>query len=292
MGDIAVEELPALMERAPGSLAASYLRAYHGLCAGEHVDFARLGSVRGHDALALGLASVALSAGRPDDLGASLGLCSFDASQLADAARKVIGGPRRISERMEIGCPGEAARPLVGLVNFEHAYGLGGYQAAVEIAQGNEIAWNPIALEKRRLAVLAAASMDAVADTISHYRQWFPAPLRGQFEWVISMALMRPDGDDAQPLIDSLPEDLRGFAEDFPSMHRKAQITELTPLAKASGRSCVRGLAWCRGWRPRGRRGGARRGPRRCRRGGRGRASRRGRALLQPLDGHLRVSPR
>lgn len=221
-GEFEVKQIIELAKAAAGTLASHYLQTYYALCTNTSASFATINTIKGNDSLALALASIALSAERADDVAVALKLCSFDTSRLSKAIRKLLEEPTRISGQTEIKIPEiEEATAFVNLVNFEYIYSRNAFQAAADFADNSEIAWNPIAAEKRALSNLVAASMVNSSDilfltrrTLDRHRPWFPEPLNSQFKTALAIALIRLDAEQVRACVEVMPKELSQFAQD------------------------------------------------------------------------------
>lgn len=218
---ISVDRIHELAKTADGSVASAYLAAYYALCTGGSVSFAALQPIKGNDALAFGLASIALSARRADDVVSALKLCSSDASGVAAAALKLLEGPKQISEPVEAVVPAGSGTAFVELISFEYFYGLGAFQSANDLSESTDIAWNPIAAEERELSRLGAACLinspeipDMTFMAIKRYRQWFPKRFINQLKTALSVALSTLSDEQAAAMIEAMPEELQEFAQD------------------------------------------------------------------------------
>ena len=238
-GKIEVKHIVELAESAAGSFASSYLLAYYTLCTDKPADFAAIQKTKGHDRLALALASIALSIGRADDTIATLQLCSFDTSSAISVVRKLLEEPTQIDGQMGIAIPEtEETIAFINLINFEYIYRRHAFLAAADFANDNTIAWNPIALEKRALSDLAAAFMVSNPNmllltnrTLDRHRPWFPESLTSQYKNIISIALNRLDKEQTEAVIEAMPEELSQFAQDE---EKRLTLRECTDISVAT----------------------------------------------------------
>lgn len=217
-----VEYLARLSHDIESSLASRYLNAYTSLCCGNLPDLEQLNDITGHNELILALAAVAISANELEFAEKVLSICSFNAEPIIAVIQALIDTPGQIYGQIELDrSVSSCVEPLINLINFEHLYKEGAFQAAAKYAEDAEIAWNPIAIEERCISeLISAAVLDdddlgaKIEDEIGRFKSWFPSDLAAQFKRALSLSFFRLNADKVRELIGKLPDDLSAFADD------------------------------------------------------------------------------
>ena len=192
-----VEYLARLSHDIEPSLASRYLNAYTSLCCGNLPDLEQLNDITGHNELILALAAVAISANELVFAEKVLSICSFNAEPIIAVIQALIDTPGQIYGQIELDrSVSSCVEPLINLINFEHLYKEGAFQAAAKYAEDAEIAWNPIAIEECCISELISA---AVLD---------------DDDLGLSLSFLRLSADKVRELIGKLPDDLSAFADD------------------------------------------------------------------------------